>query len=106
MGSLGAGSGGGELTEPLQRGVAGVVVPAATPLFILFAASIFEMTAASVMCSDISNVYHDGCPGIVGYAVAVGTVSAAGCSRMGACGAGAWMTMARPRRLQRASSGR
>ena len=67
---------GGGLSEPLQGGAA--PVPHSTPLFLLFVASVFEMVAASVLCTD-----H--CTSYAAYAVTVGTVSAAACVAIFLC---------------------
>ena len=67
-----------ELSEPLQGGSSPSPVAHATPLVILLLASIFELIAASLMCSD-EEAATDAtkCPSA--YAVSVGAVSAAAC---------------------------
>ena len=72
-----------DLAEPLKTPLT-EPIPHATPLFILFFASIFELISASVMCSDIASLYGS-CFGVVGYAVAVGAVSSALCIFMFIC---------------------
>ena len=77
-----------ELSEPLH-GSSPSPVPHATPLVVLFLASIFEMIAASLMCSNDDEpqptVIMDGTVVTVGstcpsaYTVSVGAVSAAAC---------------------------
>ena len=70
---------GSESSQPLH-GSGPSPVPHATPLFMLFLASIFEMIAALLMCDDRSaTTASDGstCPSV--YAVSVGAVSAAAC---------------------------
>jgi len=65
------------LSEPLH-GSSPSPVPHATPLVVLFLASIFEMIAASLMCSDDDDATAgSACPSA--YAVSVGAVSAAAC---------------------------
>ena len=65
------------LSEPLQGSSSSSPVPHATPLAVLFLASIFEMIAALLMCSDGAANDGSSCPSA--YAVPVGAVSAAAC---------------------------